>query len=42
MTDNLGIALENEKDDSDEGKYFAALLETKKLNYSKSLSILRL
>ena len=41
MTDNLGIkALENEKDDSDEGKYFAALLETKKLNYSKSLSIL--
>ena len=41
MTDNLGIkALENERDDSDEGKYFAALLETKKLNYSKSLSIL--
>ena len=41
MTDNLGIkALENEKDDSDEGKYFSALLETKKLNFTKSLSIL--
>ncbi len=41
MTDNLSIkALENEKDDSDEGKYFSALLETKKLNFTKSLSIL--
>ena len=38
MTDNLSIrALENEKYDSDDGKYFSALLERKKLNFSKSI-----
>ena len=41
MTDNLSIrALENEKYDSDDGKYFSALLERKKLNFSKSIEIL--
>ena len=41
MTDNLSNrALENEKYDSDDGKYFSALLERKKLNFSKSIEIL--
>ena len=41
MTDNLSIrALENQKYDSDDGKYFSALLERKKLNFSKSIEIL--
>ena len=41
MTDNLSIrALENEKYESDDGKYFSALLERKKLNFSKSIEIL--
>ena len=41
MTDNLSIrALENEKYDSDDGMYFSALLERKKLNFSKSIEIL--
>ena len=42
MTDNLSIkSLENEKDETDEGKYFSALLEKKKLNFAKSLEILQ-
>ena len=42
MTDNLSIrALENEKYDSDDGKYFSALIERKKLNFSKSIEILQ-
>ena len=42
MTDNLSIrALENEKYNSDDGKYFSALIERKKLNFSKSIEILQ-
>ena len=41
MTDNLGIkALENDNDNTDEGLYFSALLEKKKLNFTKSLNLL--
>ena len=42
MTDNLSIrALENNNYTTDEEIYFSALLEKKKLNYTKSLEILK-
>ena len=41
MTDNLSIrAFEKEIGDSDDDKYFRALIEMKKLNFSKSIEIL--
>ena len=41
MTDNLSIrAFEKEIGDTDDDKYFRALIEMKKLNFSKSLEIL--
>ena len=42
MTDNLSIrAFEKEIGDTDDDKYFRALIEIKKLNFSKSLNILK-
>ena len=42
MTDNLSIrAFEKEIGDTDDDKYFRALIEMKKLNFSKSLDILK-
>ena len=41
MMDNLSIkAFEKDIEDNDEGKYFSALIEKKKLNFTKSISIL--
>ena len=41
MMDNLSIkAFEKDIEDNDEGKYFTALIEKKKLNFTKSISIL--
>ena len=41
MMDNLSIkAFEKDIEDNDEGKYFSSLIEKKKLNFTKSISIL--
>ena len=43
MTDNLSIrAFEKEIGDTDDDKYFRALIEMKKLNFSKSIEILNM